>query len=204
MMSMNHHSSGCATFPIPLFVSTGDPRMFRTLPSPHRITILLSLAAISILLAACSVQPQMGGEFATVPAGRAYADGQEIYFSHTEASDPAIAEMLTDMMKSPVLLVPALAKVPAEALANVYVFENGPEGMGPLGFQPDVFNNPPGTPGYSPLRQIVLVRWNETAQARELRSESEVLEAEAAGELTTSLPGVVVNMPFMVWEGGKR
>ncbi len=94
--------------------------------------------------------------------------------------------------------------MPAEALADVYVFENGLKGMGPLGFQPDVFNNPPGTDGYSPLRQIILVKWNDEAKARELKSVAEISAAETAGEITTTKPGVVVNMPFMVWDGGKR
>jgi len=165
------------------------------------LLILLSLAAF---LAACSAQPQASGSFAQVPAGMAYAEGKEIYFTHTEASDPAIAEKLTAMMKSPVLLVPSLAQVPAEALADVYVFENGAAGKGPLGFQPDVFNNPPGSAGYSPLRRITLVKWSEGAAAVVLKSEAEIKGAEASGSVTTSQTAVVVNMPFMVWEGGKR
>jgi len=103
-----------------------------------------------------------------------------------------------------VILVPSLANVPEESLANVYVFENGIKGKGPLGFQMDVFDNPPGTPNYSPLRQIVLVNWLDESKARELKSVSEVLEAESAGELSTVVPGVVVNMPFMVWDGDQR
>lgn len=162
------------------------------------------LVAIPLIIAACNTQTQAAGNFATLPAGKAYSEGKEIYFSHTEVSDPAIAQTLTDMMKSPVLTVPALAKVPAEVLADVYVFENGVKGDGPLGFQPDVFDSPPGTPGYSPLRQIILVKWNDGVEARLLKSEAEVLQAETDGQLTTSKPGVVVNMPFMVWDGGKR
>jgi len=164
---------------------------------------LLTLS-LSILLAACNAQPQSGGSFASLPAGKAYANGAEIFFSHTEASDPAIAEKLTNMMKSPVIYVPALTKVPAEALAEVYVFENGVKGNGPLGFQPDVFNKPPETEGYSPLRQIILVKWAEGAAPSELKSEEEILKAGSDGQLTTTPSGVVVNMPFMVWEGGKR
>ena len=170
--------------------------------SPYRL--IAGLALVAALLAGCNAAASTGGDFATLPAGKAYAEGQEIFFSHTEASDSDIAAMLTDMMDSPVLHVPALAEVPETALADVYVFENGPAGKGPLGFQPDVFDSPPGTPGYSPLRQIILVKWAEGVQARELKAESEVLEAEAAGELTLSTPGVVVNMPFMVWEGDQR
>lgn len=167
----------------------------------RQLMVLAALALLTLVLAACTAQ---AGDFASVPAGKAFAEGKEIFFSHTEASDADIAAMLSEMMKSPVLHVPALAQVPAEALADVYVFENGLKGMGPLGFQPDVFNNPPGTDGYSPLRQIILVKWTDESKARELKSAADVLAAETAGEVTTNLPGVVVNMPFMVWDGGKR
>ncbi len=166
--------------------------------------LILSIFVLSIFLAACSAQPQGTGTFAQVPAGLAYAEGQEIYFTHTEASDAGIAEKLTNMMKSPVIYVPALAEVPESALANVYVFENGLTGKGPLGFQPDVFNNPPGTDGYSPLRQIILTKWADGVTAIELKSEADILQAEKDGKLMTTKAGVVVNMPFLVWDGGKR
>lgn len=165
--------------------------------------IKLALILLVFTLAACAPQ---GDEMPTVslPAGMAYAEGKEIYFVHTEASDPEIARLLSDMMASPVLLVPALAEVSESALAEVYVFDNGVEGKGPLGFQPDVFPNPPGTEGYSPLRRLNVVTWGDPAQARLLQSAGEVLAAEAAGEVTITQPGVVVNMPFVVWDGGKR
>ncbi len=166
--------------------------------------ILFSLLVTTIILAACSTQTQSTGTFAQVPVGKAYADGKEIYFTHTEASDPDIADKLTNMMKSPVLYVPSLAKVPAESSATVFVFENGLTGKGPLGFQPDVFNNPPDAVGYSPLREIVLVKWADGIQAVELKSEAEIFQGEEAGKLTTTKTGIVVNMPFMVWDGGKR
>ncbi len=139
-----------------------------------------------------------------VPAGFAYAEGQEIRFIHTEVSDADIAQLLTDMMSSPVLVVPSLAGVPETATAPVYVFTNGPAGMGPLGFQPDIFPDPPGTDGYTPLRALHLVTWVDETQARELKSAAEVLEAEQQGAVTIELPGVVVNMPFITWPGGTR
>ena len=108
----------------------------------RKVWLLLMVASVA-LLAACNAQVQNTGNFAQVPAGKAYAEGKEIFFTHTEASDPDIAEKLTNMMKSPVIYVASLAQVPTEALANVYVFENGITGKGPLGFQSDVFNNPP-------------------------------------------------------------
>jgi len=146
----------------------------------------------------------MMGNAPAIPAGLAYADGQEIRFVHTEVSDPDIAQLLTNMMSSPVLVVPSLAEAPESATAPVYVFTNGPAGMGPLGFQPDVFPFPPGTEGYTPLRRIHLLTWADAAAARELRSAAEVETALAAGELTEEVPGVVVNMPFVTWPGGGR
>ncbi len=144
------------------------------------------------------------GEAPGVPAGIAYVDGQEIRFMHTEVSDAGVADVLTKMMDSPVLVVPALADAPEAMLAKVYVFQNGVKGMGPLGFQPDVFDNPPGSEGYTPLRKIVFVSWKDESQARELKSLADVLELEKAGEITLEASNVVVNMPFVTWPGGQR
>jgi len=144
------------------------------------------------------------GEAPGVPAGIAYVDGQEIRFMHTEVSDADVADVLTKMMDSPVLVVPALADAPETMLAKVYVFKNGVKGMGPLGFQPDVFDNPPGSEGYTPLRKIVFVSWKDESQARELKSLADVLESEKAGEITLEASNVVVNMPFVTWPGGQR
>jgi predicted small secreted protein len=177
--------------------------MFRTINIKPMAGLIVAFLTAAMLLTACNTQ-QGTGSFAQIPAGLAYAEGGEIYFTHTEASDPAIAEKLTNMMKSPVLYVSSLALVPEEALAKVYVFENGLSGKGPLGFQPDVFNNPPGTDGYSPLRQIFLTQWVEGVKAVVLKSEAEIIQAETDGKLTTRKSGVVVNMPFLVWDSGKR
>jgi hypothetical protein len=68
----------------------------------------------------------------------------------------------------------------------------------------DVFDNPPGSEGYSPLRRLNVVTWNEPAKARLLKSSAEVMVAKDAGEISIEQPGVVVNMPFVVWDGGKR
>jgi len=165
---------------------------------------LFSINALIVLFIAACAPQQSGPAKAELPAGKAYAEGSEIYFVHTEASDAGVAEKLSNMMKSPVMFVPSLASVPDESLANVYVFANGIEGKGPFGFQSDVFDNPPGMDGYTPLRRLNVITWADGAGARELTSVSEVLEAEANGQLTIEQPGVVINMPFVVWDGGKR
>ncbi len=163
----------------------------------------LLLIVMTVLLTACAPKQSEPAK-AELPAGKAYAEGKEIFFVHTEASDPGVAEKLTNMMKSPVMYVPSLANVPAESLANVYVFTNGVTGSGPFGFQPDVFDNPPGADGYTPLRRLNVVTWADETKARELKAAADVLSAESAGEITIEQPGVVINMPFVVWDGGKR
>jgi len=133
-----------------------------------------------------------------------YLEGQEILFQHTEVSDPKVAELLTEMVSSPVLVVPALAQAPPSLLANVFVFKNGVRGGGPFKYQPDVFDNPPGSEGYRPLRALALVTWKNEQAARVLKSEREVKAAEQAGEVVIERPGVVVNMPLVTWPGGRR
>lgn len=163
-----------------------------------------------LALGACNLRERPAGMDAggpVIPSVRGYSEGEEILFIHTEASDPEIADTLTTMMKSPVLTVPELGRVPEAALANVYVFANGiqPRGArGPLEYQPDVFDHLPGTPGYRPLRAVNLVTWADASRARLLKSAAEVRRAEAAGEVSVERPGVVVNMPFLTWPGGER
>lgn len=162
----------------------------------------VALFIVFLMVSACSSAP--GPQYAEIPAGRAYADGEEIFFSHTEVSDPGVAELLTNMMKSPVLVVSSLAEIPDAQLAKVYVFQNGIAGSGPLKFQPDVFPFPPGVDGYTPLRKIIFVNWVDEAQAKELKSESEILDLVDQGALTLEESDIVVNMPFMTWKDGKR
>ncbi|MBI2311454.1 MAG: hypothetical protein HYU77_03010 [Betaproteobacteria bacterium] len=139
-----------------------------------------------------------------VPPVDGYMEGRSILFIHTEASDPKIAQLLTKMKGSPVLVVPSLAQAPQDMLANVYVFRNGVKGGGPLEFQSDVFDSPPGTAGYRPLRRLNLVTWKDPQAARELKTASEVTAALTKSEITVEQPGVVVNMPMLTWPGGHR
>lgn len=165
--------------------------------------VVFLMVGIVIGLSACAAKGE-DMPTAVLPAGMAYAEGKEIFFVHTEASDAEIATMLTDMMDSPVLLVEGLADVPDSALAKVYVFDNGLEGNGPLGFQADVFDNPPGSEGYSPLRRVNIVTWADPSLARLMTSADEIMAALASDQLNVVESDVVVNMPFVVWDGGQR
>lgn len=140
-----------------------------------------------------------------LPPVSVFYDGQEIFIVHPEVSDAEVADALTEMMGgSPVLVVPELAEVPAAARDDVYVFANGLEGMGPLGFQPDVFTSVPGDEDYSPLRTVVLVTWHDEDQARELASADEVEAAVDDGEIELEETDTVVNMPVLTWPQGER
>lgn len=108
------------------------------------------------------------------------------------------------MMKSPVLYVPSLSKIPRESTARVFVFENGIKGDGPLGFQADVFDYSPNRSEYTPLRRIVLVKWINVNDAILLKAADSILMAEQEGSVMLLETNTIVNMPFVVWENGRR
>jgi hypothetical protein len=139
-----------------------------------------------------------------IPLMRGYENGNEIFFIATDASDNQTAAQITNATGFKVNFAPLLAMTPEEARGQAYVFENGIEGEGPLGFQLPVINARPGQEGYSPLLQINLVRWNEEAAAQptELRSEQDIIAASNAGQLTIDKTDVIVNHPAVQWEGG--
>lgn len=151
---------------------------------------------------------EVAADVPRIPPVLGYYGGEQVFFIHTEASDPQIAQTLEGMMGSPVPVVASLAEVPDDARSPVYVFTNGvtptDTPAGPLGFQPDVFATAPGDEDYTPLRELVLVTWADNAEARLLTSAEEVAEAEAAGEVGFEQPGVVVNIPLLTWPGGER
>ncbi len=176
---------------------------------------VVALITAAILTASASVaqkamaspieaSPMVAADAPLVPPVKGYAEGQEIWFLHTEASDSTVAKVLTEMMRSPVLAVSSLADAPKTMLARVYVFRNGVKGGGTLGFQHDVFDHPPGDPAYSPLRAVTVVTWKNDWSSRVLKSTAEVQAASARRELDTDELGVVVNMPLVTWPGGQR
>lgn len=139
-----------------------------------------------------------------LPPVPAYYDGEEIFFVHPAVSDPDIAQTLTDMMGSPVLVEPTLADAPDEATAELYVFTNGVDGPGPLGHQKDVFPSAPGDDDHRSLRELVLVTWDDADDARTLTSADQVEEAADDGAVTLERSGVVVNAPVLTWPDGQR
>lgn len=168
--------------------------MTRNLVITALVALIVAAFAISMRFLTGSVVPPVDG----------YLEGQSIRFIHTEASDAKVAALLTEMKGSPVLVVPSLAMALKEMLAEVYVFTNGVKGDGPFKYQADVFDSPPGTQAYRPLRRLNLVAWKNPDAARELKTAAQVRDAIGRGELTAQQPGVVINMPLLTWPGGNR
>jgi len=138
----------------------------------------------------------------TIPLTKGYVKGSEVFYISTEASDKELAAHLTEITGFRVAYTPALKLTPADSLAQIYAFENGIEGMGPLGFQPNVADSQPGDINYSPLWAVNIVKWNDGTTPRELKSQTEILSAQKNNELTVTPSGFVVNCPFILWDGG--
>ena len=137
----------------------------------------------------------------TIPLTQGYVKGSEVFYISTEASDKGLADHLTEISGFRVSYTPTLQKTPSDALAQIYAFENGIKGSGPLGFQPNVADSQPGDINYSPLWAVNIVKWNDGIAPRELKSQTEILAAQTKNDLTVTSSGFIVNCPFVKWNG---
>ena len=137
-----------------------------------------------------------------IPLMKGYENGNEIFFIGTDVSDEGIATMLTEITGLKVNFAPLLAQTPEDARGQVYIFENGVQGDGPLGFQVPVTNAKPGDEGYSPLQQVNIVRWTDQSAAVEVKSMEEIIEHEDMGHIAVNQTDVIANHPAIMWEGG--
>jgi hypothetical protein len=137
-----------------------------------------------------------------IPLMKGYENGNEIFFIGTDVSDESIASMMTNLTGFNVNFAPLLAQTPQDVQGQVYIFENGVEGEGPLGFQLPITNGKPGDEGYSPLQQVNLVRWTNQSAATELTSVDEIMEHESMGHITINQTGTITNHPVVQWNGG--
>jgi len=138
----------------------------------------------------------------TLPLTPGYANGHQVFYISTEASDKELAALMTNWTGSRVVYAPSLANTPPSSFSNIYAFKNGVQGSGPLGFQPNVADSEPGDPKYSPLWRIILVQWQNGTTPTELKSEQEILTALQEQKVTLEPTKLIVNCPFVQWEGG--
>jgi len=133
----------------------------------------------------------------TPPLVGGFYDGETVDYFLTDVSTEADAAGLSDATGFPVTFVASLGDIPDTSLAKLYLFMNGVEGSNPFGFQPNVVDTVPGDPGYSPLWRVYAVTWADGVEPSELKSEQEILDAEAAGDLTLEKTPLVKNSPIV-------
>jgi hypothetical protein len=162
-----------------------------------RVTLgLLVLAAAAVAITA------RGSESApiaskTPPRIGGFYDGKQVFYLLTDASIRKDARDLSKATKFTVAFSPRIGRVPESALAKLYLFTNGVRGPNPFGFQANVIDSIPGQPKYSPLWRVYAVTWADSASPRLLRSERQILQARASGDLTVKRTPLVKNSPVL-------
>lgn len=136
-----------------------------------------------------------------IPLIRGLYDGKDLFYITTEVSDSDMASAIAKSTNFPVTFAPALAKTPGDALANIYVFKNGVQGVGQMGFQADVFDTIPGDPAYSPLWKVDFVEWKDPTKATILGSDNDIADAKSKGLVTITFTSIVKNCPIVQWGG---
>lgn len=165
---------------------------------------LAIVPTLAITLVACGggtttpdANPSTPATARSFPVVSGWAHGKPVDYLLQEISDPAVATLMREKTGFDVQVVPALAQVPAKALADLYLFMNGVAGPNPFGFQKNVIDSIPGEPGYSPLWLHTFVKWRDESKARELKSEEEILAAGTAEEVTLERSKLVINCPVL-------
>lgn len=150
--------------------------------------------AVSVLVGFCasvSATPTI-----TLPLVPGFYDGQQVFYINTEASDLSLAAA------DGTTFVPKLTNaIEAGATSDLFHVVNFS--------QPNVLDEVPYPVGpnnterdYSPLWRIHLVTWQPGATPRTLKSEDEVLAAQAAREVTIEATHIVVNCPVVATPSG--
>ena len=121
-------------------------------------------------------------------------------------TDTSAVPMAPMMSVAPAGPVQALMDNGAVGTAKIWVFANGLEGSGVMGFQPAIFDSQAQTDAiWSPLWNHFTLMWTDGATPRLLTSKEDVAEALSAGELEefngtpdTHPDGFIVNCPVPV------
>jgi len=141
---------------------------------------------------------------AEIPLHKGYYNSESVYFIVTDSSDSKYAEIITEQQGWKVELAPPLANTPEAALSTTYIFSNGVQGDGVLGFQGEVFTSTPAQPEvYSALTSNIQVTWNDGQRQTVLDSKEAILNAENQGKITLTELDAVINMPQIVWPEGQ-
>lgn len=173
--------------------------------SPFQETAVRRLCLIacflSLMTACASPLFDVGKTETVLPLSRAYVDGKIVEYITTDISDLAMATMMgANHVPS---LAAAINAAPGRSFVErVYKFANEE--------QISIFQSAPNPAGsenrdrsYSPLWRVVMVRWNDRAPRRELKSEEALLAAEERKEVALEVTDIIVNCPVTRSAGGQ-
>jgi len=124
-------------------------------------------------------------------------DGRTIYYIVTDATPTGPAEMMGVVDAS------TLANtITSPAAIDLFQFQNGIKGTGPLGFQAGIASSGLGDENYSPLWRISLIEWKIPQDASVLENLSDINAKKSEGEITVKLARPlnsyhIVNCPFI-------
>jgi hypothetical protein len=124
-------------------------------------------------------------------------DGRTIYYIVTSATPSTPSEMMG------VLFSPTSSNLISNSAAvDLFQFQNGIKGSGPLGFQPGIAAAAPGDENYSPMWRIYMVQWNDPDSAKLLESRSDIDSFKQDNKITVSIARpmnseYIVNSPFI-------
>jgi hypothetical protein len=136
-----------------------------------------------------------------LPLVSGWFDGKPVQYVTTDVSDPdAAIEMQANYVPRLANAIVQIEPGKPGALERIYRVVNFQQGS----VLPSI-PSPTGAANrdrnYSPLWLVHMVRWNDGATPRLLRSEEEILRAEERGELTIAKSNIVVNCPVIFAAG---
>jgi hypothetical protein len=153
------------------------------------------LLALSVTLLTACTSPffDVGKTETVLPVSRAWVEGNVVEYVTTDISDQAMARMMGANHVPG--LTAAIKSTPGQSFVErVYKFPNEDQ-ISIFQSAPDPVGSENRDRSYSPLWRVVMVRWNNLALRRELKSEEALLAAEERKELTLEVTDIVVNCP---------
>ncbi len=159
------------------------------------LTKIAALSLASLLTACASPFFDVRRTEAVLPLSRAWVDDKIVEYVTTDISDPNMARMLginyvprlagAVRSQSNQSIVERVYKFPNEE--QISIFQSAPN---PVGAKNDDKN-------YSPLWQVIQVRWKKPSVIQELKSEEALLAAQEREEVELENTNIVVNCPVI-------
>lgn len=124
-------------------------------------------------------------------------DGRTVYYIVTDATPQAPAGTM-GVVSSPV----TAGLIAHSAAVDLFQFNNGVKGSGPLGFQAGISTAALGDENYSPMWRIHLVEWHDAESAKVMETTADIDAFRDADMVTVSVARPtnsdhIVNCPFI-------